>query len=59
MLMRTRNETLLEHINNYWDDIFEPVMYSSDWERIIDTTYEYEAQCRASRQSTQTQTVQK
>ena len=60
MLMRTRNETLLEHLDYNWDDMFEPIQYSSDWERIIDSTYEYEAHIRAERtQSTQTQNIQK
>lgn len=39
MLMRTREETLKENIENY--DIEEPMQYSSKWERIIDTTYEF------------------
>lgn len=57
MLMRTRNETLNNYLNGYVIDDSEPFQYSSDWERIIDTTYEYEARCRAER--TQTQNIQK
>ena len=56
MLMRTRDETLREYSEYYWNDIFEPIQYSTDWERIIDTTYEYEAECRANRQN---KTIQK
>lgn len=59
MLMRTRDETLREYADadSDWDSILEPMQYSSDWERIIDTTYEYEAACRQAR--TQSQTLQK
>lgn len=39
MLMRTREETLKQYINDY--DNIEPMQYSSEWERILDTTYEY------------------
>ena len=49
MLMRTRDETLREYADSDWDSIFEPMQYSSEWERIIDTTYEYEATCRQAR----------
>ena len=55
MLMRTRDETLNQYCD--YDSIFEPVVYSSDWERIINTAYEYEDACRQAR--TQAQTVQK
>ena len=57
MLMRVKDETLREYANYYWDNMFEPMVYSTDWERIIDTTYEYEASCRKAR--SQDQTVQK
>lgn len=39
MLMRTREETLKQYIENY--DINEPMQYSSEWERILDTAYEF------------------
>ena len=48
MLMRASDETLREYADYYWDDMFEPMVYSTEWERIIDTTYEYEANCCAS-----------
>ena len=58
MLMRTRNETLLEYANYDWDDMFEPIQYSSDWERIIDTTYEYQDRiCKERAQNTQSKDI--
>ena len=46
MLMRTRDETL----NQYSDyDIDSNDQYSSEWTRILDTAYEYEAAIRAER----------
>ena len=39
MLMRTREENLKLYTDDYED--VKPFEYSSEWERILDTAYEY------------------
>lgn len=57
MLMRTKNETLLELADDSLDSDSESKRRSAEWTRILDTAYEYEAACRQAR--TQSQAVQK
>lgn len=47
MLMRATDETLNQYID--YDIFNESEQYRSEWTRILDTAYEYEAAIRAER----------
>ena len=58
MLMRATDEALNQNID--YDVITESEQYRSEWTRILDTAYEYEAAIRAERTAAkESQTIQK
>ena len=56
--MRATDETLNQYID--YDIVTESEQYRSEWTRILDTAYEYEAAIRAERTAAkESQTIQK